>query len=237
MLELRKLQAIARAPTKRLIFAANPPPCRFQDSTDSTRIIYSSSTRIYTLVLLHHIASSRQGIVCVRAVTRRQSVLQLAQQRHSSYYTTNKEATNCGIREAIMNTFGLVQTSNQSSAHVQRIESPLHRAQSQRRRPQRTTQGGEGSLKVPLFPVVLYGLLEDAEKHGNASIVSWRPSGVSFKVYKREEFVDKILPKYFKQTKFKSFVRQLNLWGFMCIERGQDKGSCKFVKCVRVRNE
>ena len=136
-----------------------------------------------------------------------------------------------------MNTFGLVQTSNQSSAHVQRIESPLHRAQSQRRRRQRTTQGGEGSLKVPLFPVVLYGLLEDAEKHGNASIVSWRPSGVSFKVYKREEFVDKILPKYFKQTKFKSFVRQLNLWGFMCIERGQDKGSCKFVKCVRVRNE
>ena len=129
-----------------------------------------------------------------------------------------------------MNTFGIAGTSNQSGSNGRTVDSPLHRAQPQRR--QRQKQGEGASVKVPLFPVVLYGLLEDAEKHGNASIVSWRPSGVAFKVYRREEFVNKILPKYFKQTKFKSFVRQLNLWGFTCIERGQDKGSCEFSACV-----
>lgn len=92
----------------------------------------------------------------------------------------------------------------------------------------------ESSSKASLFPMALYGLLEDVETNGTASVVSWRPSGTAFKVEKRDEFVNEILPKYFKQTKFKSFVRQLNLWGFTCIDKGQDKGSCKYTACYNM---
>jgi hypothetical protein len=90
----------------------------------------------------------------------------------------------------------------------------------------------EGDSKKK-FPWALHSLLEDAEKAGDGDVVCWRPSGIAFKVHKRDEFMKRILPKYFKQTKFKSFVRQLNLWGFTFIDQGPDKGSCKFWKmCV-----
>jgi hypothetical protein len=85
----------------------------------------------------------------------------------------------------------------------------------------------ERELKI-LFPWTLHSLLEDAEKEGFNSTVSWRPSGLAFKVHHRDEFMDKVLPRYFRQTKFKSFVRQLNLWGFSCIDQGPDKGSCMY---------
>jgi hypothetical protein len=78
-----------------------------------------------------------------------------------------------------------------------------------------------------LFPHLLHDLLEDAEKSRETDVVSWRPSGGCFKVHKREEFMSRILPKYFRQTRYKSFVRQLNIWGFACIGQGPDKGSCK----------
>jgi hypothetical protein len=85
----------------------------------------------------------------------------------------------------------------------------------------------EGELKI-LFPWTLHSLLEDAEKGGFESIISWRPSGMAFKVHNREKFMNEVLPRYFKQTKFKSFVRQLNLWGFSCIDQIPDKGSCMY---------
>ena len=93
----------------------------------------------------------------------------------------------------------------------------------------------ESDTKI-LFPRALHDLLENAEMTGDASIVSWRPSGVAFKVHKRDEFMKKVLPKYFRQTKFKSFVRQLNLWGFTCIDQGPDKGSCTYSVQSRSNN-
>jgi hypothetical protein len=88
--------------------------------------------------------------------------------------------------------------------------------------------GGEGDSKKK-FPWALHCLLEDAAKNGNDNIISWTPSGIAFKVHKRDDFMKQILPKYFRQTKFKSFVRQLNLWGFTFVDQGPDKGSCEFV--------
>ena len=68
-------------------------------------------------------------------------------------------------------------------------------------------------------------MLEDMAQEGDDSIVSWRPHGKAFTVHRPDEFVEKIMPYYFKQSRYKSFQRQLNLYGFVCLPRGDDKGS------------
>ncbi len=61
------------------------------------------------------------------------------------------------------------------------------------------------------FPTKLHNLLENAEKRGYANIISWQEGGTSFKVWNAEVFVSTIMPKYFKQSKLKSFQRQRKL--------------------------
>lgn len=51
------------------------------------------------------------------------------------------------------------------------------------------------------------------------------PHGRSFFVSKPQLFASNILPRYFKQTKYLSFTRQLNLWGYKRITRGCDAGA------------
>lgn len=58
------------------------------------------------------------------------------------------------------------------------------------------------------FPAKLHSLLENAAKRGYANVISWQEGGNSFKVWNPEVFVATIMPKYFKQTKLKSFQRQ-----------------------------
>ena len=85
----------------------------------------------------------------------------------------------------------------------------------------------EGSLagtKVD-FPVKLHFLLVDVEQRGECDIVSWLPQGHAFKVHDKVKFVNQIIPRYFHSTKFKSFQRSLNLWGFESIRSGPDKGA------------
>jgi hypothetical protein len=51
------------------------------------------------------------------------------------------------------------------------------------------------------------------------------PHGRAFVVSKPQLFASNILPRYFKQTKYLSFTRQLNLWGYKRITRGLDAGA------------
>lgn len=74
------------------------------------------------------------------------------------------------------------------------------------------------------FPVKLHQLLSGSDEDGFSHIVSWQPHGRSFIVKKHNEFVEKVLPCCFRQTKFASFQRQLNLYGFRRITQGRDKG-------------
>jgi hypothetical protein len=66
------------------------------------------------------------------------------------------------------------------------------------------------------FPCRLHQMLKEVEDEGLDSIISWLPGKAqnTFKVHKKAEFVDQIMPRFFNQTKYKSFLRQLNLWGF-----------------------
>jgi hypothetical protein len=64
------------------------------------------------------------------------------------------------------------------------------------------------------FPCKLYRLLMETESRGLTHIVSWHKEGKSFRVHDQESFVEEILPRYFKKSKYRSFQRQCNLYGF-----------------------
>ena len=76
-----------------------------------------------------------------------------------------------------------------------------------------------------LFPWKLQQMLNTCAMDGKESLVSWVPHGKAFKVHDVPLFVSEILPLFFKQTKYKSFQRQLNLWGFRRIQKGPEKGA------------
>jgi hypothetical protein len=76
-----------------------------------------------------------------------------------------------------------------------------------------------------VFPCVLYQMLQDADDKGHEAIVSWVSQGRAFRVHNTKKFVCSILPKYFAQTKFTSFQRQLNMYCFVRITTGRHKGA------------
>lgn len=67
--------------------------------------------------------------------------------------------------------------------------------------------------KLP-FAWKLYEMLEMIERNQVDDIVSWVDDGQAFKVHNLKRFVAEIVPKYFKQSKYKSFQRQLYFYGF-----------------------
>jgi hypothetical protein len=74
------------------------------------------------------------------------------------------------------------------------------------------------------FPWKLHEMLEDAGKNDFQDVVSWELNGTAFKVHRHDEFLSKIMPLYFDQTKYESFRRQLNLYGFSRVSRGPHRG-------------
>lgn len=74
------------------------------------------------------------------------------------------------------------------------------------------------------FPCKVYDMLEDADKRGFDHIVSWDADGSGFMVHNKDLFTNQIIPLYFNQTKYKSFQRQLSLYGFQRITGGKTKG-------------
>jgi hypothetical protein len=75
------------------------------------------------------------------------------------------------------------------------------------------------------FPFQLYDLLNDAPTKDFDWIVSWLPEGDSFRVYNPTLFETQIMPRYFNQTRYKSFQRQLNLYNFVRQKSGANKGT------------
>jgi len=89
-----------------------------------------------------------------------------------------------------------------------------------------------GGITAP-FPVKLHEMLERVEKDGFGHIVSWQPHGRCFMVHNIKKFVKYVMPRYFRQTKFPSFQRQLNLYGFSRLTVGRDKGAYYHELCLR----
>ncbi|CAJ1959698.1 unnamed protein product [Cylindrotheca closterium] len=88
-------------------------------------------------------------------------------------------------------------------------------------------QEPSSSSQTAQFPLKLHEMLAWSEREGYQSIVSWLPgtNTNAFKVHKKEAFVTQVMPKFFKQTQYKSFIRQLNLWDFeRIVESSPNKG-------------
>ena len=74
------------------------------------------------------------------------------------------------------------------------------------------------------FPTKLHVMLTEADIFHFEEIVAWQDGGKSFIVRDQDRFTSEIMGRYFMQTKYKSFIRQLNMYGFRRIQQGDNKG-------------
>lgn len=74
------------------------------------------------------------------------------------------------------------------------------------------------------FPTRLFAMLEESQKRGFDDVIAWQPGGESFRVFKPERFAAEIASDFFALRKYKSFLRQLNIYGFQRIHHGPNKG-------------
>jgi heat shock transcription factor, other eukaryote len=63
------------------------------------------------------------------------------------------------------------------------------------------------------FPTRLFTMLEESQRRGFDDVISWQPGGESFRVYKADRFASEIAADFFALRKYKSFLRQLNIYG------------------------
>lgn len=65
-------------------------------------------------------------------------------------------------------------------------------------------------------------MIQESEQNGLDDIVSWTPCGTAFEVHNIAAFEKEIIPNYFRHTRFSSFRRQLNMYGFkrVVVENG-----------------
>ena len=76
-----------------------------------------------------------------------------------------------------------------------------------------------------IFPKKLHRMLGDMTNLNLTHIASWQPHGKCFRIHDPKSFTELILQRYFNQSKFPSFIRQLNLYGFKRMyQHGPDKG-------------
>mmetsp|Transcript_26426 Transcript_26426/g.47749 ORF Transcript_26426/g.47749 Transcript_26426/m.47749 type:complete len:288 (+) Transcript_26426:117-980(+) len=76
---------------------------------------------------------------------------------------------------------------------------------------------------IPMtFPQKLMQIVSDESTN---DVVAWLPHGKGFQIYKKRKFASDVLPKAFKQSKYTSFTRKLNRWGFTRVTRGPETGA------------
>jgi hypothetical protein len=80
-------------------------------------------------------------------------------------------------------------------------------------------------MSAQAFPGRLHAMLDMASQKNFEDIVSWQPCGKAFKVHDTKRFAESIMPTYFNQTKYKSFLRQVNIYGFHRLIRGAENGA------------
>eukprot|EP00613_Pedinella_sp_CCMP2098_P060508 CAMPEP_0171971478 /NCGR_PEP_ID=MMETSP0993-20121228/217997_1 /TAXON_ID=483369 /ORGANISM="non described non described, Strain CCMP2098" /LENGTH=157 /DNA_ID=CAMNT_0012621819 /DNA_START=43 /DNA_END=512 /DNA_ORIENTATION=+ len=71
------------------------------------------------------------------------------------------------------------------------------------------------------FPQKLFAILNTE----SSEVLSWDHGGKAFRIHDQDTFCVDILPRYFRHSKFSSFQRQLNLYGFQKVHIGPLAGA------------
>jgi len=76
---------------------------------------------------------------------------------------------------------------------------------------------------IPLtFPQKLMEILSNSDI---TDIITWLPHGKGFIILQKRKFALDVMPLYFKHSKYTSFTRKLNRWGFNRVSRGPEMGA------------
>eukprot|EP00957_Ditylum_brightwellii_P012030 908669-Ditylum_brightwellii.AAC.1 len=67
--------------------------------------------------------------------------------------------------------------------------------------------------------------MEILSNEENSDIITWLDHGKGFVIIQKKRFVLEVMPKFFKQSKYTSFTRKLNRWGFTRVSRGPEMGA------------
>jgi len=98
-----------------------------------------------------------------------------------------------------------------------------------------------GKRGVPQqFPRRLYNMLEaesQLQPSDNQCLIAWSSTGKAFRIEDVNLFSTLVLPKYFRTSKFSSFQRNLNLYGFNKVRRGPDADMYAHPSFLRGRPE
>jgi hypothetical protein len=102
--------------------------------------------------------------------------------------------------------------------HANDLPESEEDAMAERDKTNRPRWSGSVGTHTP-FPMVLHDLLDNANARGYADVISWQPHGRAFMVHQPDVFVSEIMPRFFRQTRFSSFQRQVSLYGFLRLSR------------------
>ena len=75
------------------------------------------------------------------------------------------------------------------------------------------------SVNKATFPTTLFDIVADPELD---HIIKWMPHGRSWRLVDVDKFNEQVLSSYFKQSKYTSFIRQVNGWGFRRVQSGPE---------------
>ncbi len=100
---------------------------------------------------------------------------------------------------------------NFASLHGQQVSTPSHPSiiggslDGPRVAPPIHAYSARAGINEELFPVKLHAILTNPDYH---DIIGWHPHGKSWKVFQATLFEEIVSPRFFRQTKFASFMRQ-----------------------------
>mmetsp|Transcript_5250 Transcript_5250/g.15325 ORF Transcript_5250/g.15325 Transcript_5250/m.15325 type:complete len:413 (+) Transcript_5250:97-1335(+) len=181
------------------------------------------------MVDAHH---RRHHMLCTTHATHNKHQANATSKTSFAHNSENHQSNSTLTHTAQTQSNAKSQTQTTSSSTMNTTTVAIDQAQQQQ--PKKATSKN----KRTKFPVVLYRMLEDAETQGFEDVISWNKNGRCFKIHDRERFLDDVLPQYLRLTAYKSFVRQLNLWGFSVIYGGRkapDRGSYQHMYFIRGR--
>ncbi|KAL3789629.1 hypothetical protein HJC23_003178 [Cyclotella cryptica] len=78
------------------------------------------------------------------------------------------------------------------------------------------------------FPAKLHRMISNP---ANSQAITWQYHGRAWKVIDKKFLVDVVIPKYFLQTRYESFTRQLSGWGFKRLYQSGPDYQCYYHEC------